>query len=407
MKFRDLQIQTQREFPSNMRTVGFGWLVRAGYITRENGLLPLGNQALARLRVLADQPSFFSLLGLPVIANQPEIFFPIVTGSIEVIHCPSCGYASRRETAQFKKLPSSREEPLPIEKVLTPDCNSIESLANYLGLPKEKTAKALMFTRAADGKFIFVVVRGNMQLSEAKLKKLIGEFRIATAEEVIKSGAAAGYASPLGLKDALIVADDLIPESANLVAGANETDYHLKNTNYGRDYTAEIVADVVMTNVGDPCPSCGRPLELLDAELLADGKDYDFENILFALAETYHDDKGLTLPMESAPFDVYLMHVPGKEMDTRAQAEEIYNTLQAVGTPVLFDDRDERAGVKFNDADLIGCPVRLTVGEKNLKAGMVELKPRKEKENRLVSLASLSAMKTQTDLLDLMTNQTI
>jgi prolyl-tRNA synthetase len=100
------------------------------------------------------------------------------------------------------------------------------------------------------------------------------------------------------------------------------------------------------------------------------------------------------------------MHIPGKEMDTRAQAEEIYNALQAAGISVLFDDRDERAGVKFNDADLIGCPIRLTVGEKNLKAGMIELKPRKEKENRLVSLASLSAMKTLTGLLSLMTDQT-
>ncbi len=406
MKYRDLQIQTQREFPSNMRTAGFGWLVRAGYITRENVLLPLGNQALARLRGLADQPSFFSLLGLPVIANRQETFFPIATGSIEVIHCPSCGYTSRRGIAQFRKLPFSREEPLPIEKVLTPDCNSIEALAHYLGVPKEKTAKALMFTRSADGKFIFVVVRGDMQLSEAKLKKLIGEFRIATAEEIVKSGAAAGYASPVGLKNALIVVDDLIPESANLVAGANETGCHLKNTNYGRDYTAEIVADVVLANAGDPCPSCGSALKLLDAELLADGKDYRFENILSALAETYHDDKGLVFPREAAPFDVYLMHIPGKEIDTRTQAEEIYNALQTVGISVLFDDRDERAGVKFNDADLIGCPIRLTVGEKNLKAGMVELKPRKEKENRLVSLASLSGIKTQTDLLDLMTSKT-
>ena len=406
MKYRDLQVQTQREFPSNMRTAGFGWLVRAGYITRENGLLPLGNQALVRLRGLADQPSFFSLLGLPVIANRQETFFPITTGSIEVIHCPSCGYTSRREIAQFKKLPFSREEPLPLEKILTPDCNSIEALANYLGVPKEKTAKALMFTRAADGKFIFVVVRGDMQLSEAKLKKLIGEFRIATAEEIVKSGAAAGYASPIGLKSALIVVDDLIPESFNLVAGANETGWHLKDTNYGRDYAAEIVADIVIADEGNPCSNCGSALDLLDAELLADENGCRFENILSALAETHHDDKGLTLPMESAPFDVYLMHVPGKEIDTRTKAEEIHNALQTAGIAVLFDDRDERAGVKFNDADLIGCPIRLTVGEKNLKAGMVELKPRKEKENCLVSLASLSGIKTQTDLLDLMTNQT-
>ena len=406
MKYRDLQIQTQREFPSNMRTEEFGWLVRAGYITRENGLLPLGNQAIARLRALADRSSFFSVLGLPVIANQRESFFPIATGSIEVIHCPSCGYASRREIAQFKKLPFSKEEQLPIEKVLTPDCNTIESLASYLGMPKEKTAKALMFTRTSDGLFVFVVVRGDMQLSEAKLKKLVGEVRIATVEEIAKSGAAAGYASPIGLKNALIVADDLIPESANLVAGANEAGCHLKNTNYGRDYTAEIVADIVMVDQGDPCLNCGSTVDLLNAELLSDENGPHFEHILSALAEIHHDDKGLMLPKEAAPFDVYLMQISGKELGTRAKAEEIYNELQGAGILVLFDDRDERAGVKFNDADLIGCPIRLTVGEKNLKDGMVELKPRKEKENRLVSLASLGDIKTQTDLLDLMTSKT-
>ncbi len=222
MKYRDLQIQTQREFPSNMRTEGFGWLVRAGYMTRENEILPLGNQAIGHLKSLASQPSFMSLLSLPVIANQQETFFQITTGSIEVIHCPACSYTSRKEIAQFKKIPFSKEEPLSVEKVLTPDCNSIESLANFLGVPKEKTAKALMFTRIADNKFVFVVVRGDMQLSEAKLKKLLGDFRLATSEEIAKAGAAAGYASPIGLKDALIIVDDLIPQSPNLVAGANE-----------------------------------------------------------------------------------------------------------------------------------------------------------------------------------------
>jgi prolyl-tRNA synthetase len=385
MKYRDLQIQTQREFPSNMRTVGFGWLVRAGYITRENESLSLGKQAIEYLKSLASQPNFISLLSLPVIANQQETFFPIETGSMEVIHCPSCGYTSHREIAQFKKIPLAAEEQLPIEKVLTPDCHTIESLAKFLGIPEEKTAKALMFTRNSDGKFIFVVVRGDMQLSEAKLKKLIGDIRLATPEEIVKAGAAAGYASPIGLKDALIVVDDLIPQSANMVAGANESGYHLKNTNYGRDYTAEIVADVVMANAVNPCPNCGSKLDLSNAELLADESECHLENILSALAETHHDEKGLIFPKSVTPFDIYLMQVPGKEMDTRSKAEEIYYAMQSAGISVLFDDRDERAGVKFNDADLIGCPIRVTVGEKNLKVGMVELKPRKEKENQAVS----------------------
>jgi prolyl-tRNA synthetase len=126
---------------------------------------------------------------------------------------------------------------------------------------------------------------------------------------------------------------------------------------------------------------------------LATRKDYRIENILLALAETYHDAKGLTLPPSAAPFAVYLMHLPGKEMDTRAKAEEIYDNLQNAGISVLFDDRDERAGVKFNDADLIGFPIRLTVGEKGLREGMVELKIRTGKENQLVPLDSIETIR--------------
>ncbi|MGZ9226880.1 MAG: proline--tRNA ligase, partial [Anaerolineales bacterium] len=276
--------------------------------------------------------------------------------------------------------------------VLTPDCHTIEALANYLEVPKEKTAKALMYTRVADNRFVFVVVRGDMQLSEAKLNQHVGEVRVATAEEIERSGAAAGYASPVGLKDALIVVDDLIPQSQNLVAGANDPGYHLKNTNYGRDYSAEIVQDLLQAKAGDACKNCGDALSVLPAINLAIRKEYDFENILLALAETHHDSKGLTFPHPAAPFDVYLMHVPGKEIDTRAKAEEIYSTMQSAGISVLFDDRDERAGVKFNDADLIGCPFRVTVGEKALKEGMVELKPRKEKDTHLIRLTGLISL---------------
>ncbi len=384
MKYKDLHIQTQREFPNNARTQGFGWLVRAGYLTRENDLLPLGELAVSRLKKSADV-----LAPLAALKSERETFFPLEAGSVEVIHCSACGYAERLELAQFKKTPFSTEAALPAAKVLTPDCSTIESLANFLNLPKEKTAKALMFARKSDNQFVFVVVRGDMQMSEAKLKNLMGEVRAATAEEISAAGAAAGYASPVGLKNGLVVVDDLIPQSPNLAAGANEAGYHLLNVNCGRDYLPHIVADLTQAKEGDACVQCGSPLTALSALCLASRSEFDYPNILLALAETYRDDKGLTLPKSAAPFDVYLMHVPGKRMDTRAQAEEIYNRLQAAGASVLFDDRDERAGVKFNDADLIGCPIRITVGEKALQNGMVELKPRTEKENRLVPIEKL------------------
>jgi len=390
MKYRDLNIQTQREAPNNARTEGFSFLVRAGYLSRENVPTQLGTHTLDHLRILSSDPSILDTLTLPAIGNEDETFFAIASGQIDVAHCPNCQYAERLELAQFKKVPFPKEDELPLEKVLTPDCHTIEALADFLGMPKEKTAKALMYTQPNDNKFIFVVVRGDMQLSEAKLKKQVGDVRAATVEEIERSGAAAGYASPIGLKDSLIVVDDLILQSQNLVAGANEPGYHLKNTNYGRDYSAEIVADLVQARSGDACKNCGSSVSVISTICLAAHKEYDVQNILLALADAHHDSKGLTLPHPGAPFDVYLMHLPGKEIDTRAKAGELYGSLEGAGLSVLFDDRDERAGVKFNDADLIGCPIRVTVGEKALKEGMVELKPRKEKDNQLVPIETIT-----------------
>src|SRR5215208_6522438 len=231
MKYRDLHIQTQREAPNNARTEGFSLLVRAGYLTREHVPTQLGEHTLNHLRSLADNPSFLETLALPTIGSDTETFFPISSGPIEVAHCPACKYTERIELARFAKSPLPQEEELPLEKVWTPDCHTIEALATFLNVPKEKTAKALMYTRMTDNKFVFVVVRGDMQLSQAKLKLHVGDIRPARAEEIERTAAAPGYASPVGLKDALIVVDDFIPQSQNLVAGANESEHHLKNTN--------------------------------------------------------------------------------------------------------------------------------------------------------------------------------
>ena len=387
MRYRELSITTQRQAPSNARTLGFAWLNRAGYLSRLGEPTPLGRQAIARLQSLGGSADFFTRIGLPVIeADEDEKFFAISSGRSEVMQCSSGDYAARREIARFRKPVFSTEEPLPLKKVATPDCNTIEALAAFLGIPKERTAKALMFVRPSDGRFVFVVVRGDMQLSESKLAGLVGGYRPAAAEEITAAGAAAGYASPIGLRDALIVTDDLIPLSPNLVAGANQAGYHLKNVNYGRDYSAEIVADAVMAAAGAACPTCNGRLISVQAELLGDRSGHRFEAILAALAEVHHDDRGLSLPPAAAPFDVYLMHLPGKELDTGEAAGELHDSLQQAGLSVLYDDRDERAGVKFNDADLIGCPVRVVVGEKNLHEGMVELKSRNTAETRLFAL---------------------
>ena len=389
MKYTELKIQTQRDAPNNARTEGFAFLVRAGYLTRENELLPLGEASAAHLQKLSSDPDFLTTLGLQIHKSEEASFFPLASGNTEIAHCKSCSYTERFGMALFQKTPFSEEESLPLEKVSTPDCNSIEALANFLNIPKEKTAKALMYTRVADGNFLFIVIRGDMQLSEEKLRYLFDDVRPAAAEEIANSGAVAGYASPIGLQDGLIIIDNLIAYSPNLAAGANETGYHFINTNAGRDYMPEIIQDLIQAKEGDPCVKCGEPLSVINSIVLSDEKEFDFKNILLALAETHHDDKGLTIPPSASPFDVYLMHVPGKTMDTRAKAEEIYSQLQGAGISVLFDDRDERAGVKFNDADLIGCPIRITVGEKALQNGMVELKNRKSDTGKTLSLEEI------------------
>ena len=388
MKYTDLSIQTQREAPNNARTPGFAFLVRAGYLTRENQPTALGQYTLKHLKKLSTDlgDSFLSKLDIPTVRNEEEAFFPLKTGEFEVIHCPACGYTARSEFALLAKSVPSKEEPLPIEKVETPECNTIEELANFLGVPKEKTAKALLYTRQSDGKLVFVVVRGDMQLSEAKLKQQVGDVKLAYFDEIEAVGAVPGYASPIDLKNTLIIVDDLIPSSPNLVAGANETGYHLKNVNYGRDYNAEIVADLAQAESGKACVNCGEPLSALFADLLVSNGTFYFDRILHALAESHHDENGLTLPHPAAPFDVYLMNIPGKTIDTGSVTAELYESLQAAGVSALFDDRDGRAGVKFNDADLVGPPIRVTVGERGLQNGMVELKQRTAADNVQVPL---------------------
>ena len=391
MQFQELNIETLRQNPSNARSEGFALLVRANYITRENKRTALGNLTLEHLKDLSqvESSAFLDRLGLSALRSLDETFIAIASGEADLLHCPVCSYTSRRELAKFQKKLSLSEPELPLEKVFTPDCNTIESLAQFLDIPKQKTAKALMFTRISDGQFIFVAIRGEMQLSEAKLKKVAGDTRLASQAELAQAGAVGGYASPVGLKNAIVVVDDLIPLSPNLVMGANESGYHLKNSNFGREYAADIVADIVLARSGDSCPNCGSDLVSLAAELLADETGYHFENILLTLAEVYHDDQGLMFPVGVSAFDVYLMDIPAQESDPGTQAEEIYSNLQAAGVAVLFDHRNVRAGIKFKDADLIGCPIRITVGEKNLKVGMVELKSRKSTQNQLVAIPNL------------------
>ncbi len=351
--------------------------------------------------------------------NSGGYAFVAEKGGADYIHCAQCGYLDKETVARRAKSMLSAEEPRELEKVETPDAHTIEALAAFLNIPKEKTAKAVFMTATIKGeeKLVFAILRGDMALSEAKLSASLGasDLRPATNEEIIAIGAVPGYASPLGMKDVLIVVDDLIPESSNLVAGANEEGFHLRNVNYGRDYEASLVTDIALAEAGDRCPKCNAALGAVEGVNLIEitpvlsmkeatftdenGKGQpilgmswtlDLGRIFAAVAESHHDDYGLILPPAIAPYDIHLVWLPSKKKDTKTDADDLYLNLTNTGFTVLYDDRDARAGTKFNDADLIGCPVRITVGERTLEEESVEIKFRNKKEKDLVELDDIA-----------------
>jgi prolyl-tRNA synthetase len=311
-------------------------------------------------------------------------------GDFELLRCTGCSYADGVQTARQRKPPPAAEPMLALERVTTPDCSTIESLAALLGIPESKTAKALLYVRKGTEQVVFAVVRGDMQASEAKLRTAAGELAAATYAQIESAGIVPGYASPIGIHGVEILVDDLIPHSPNLVAGANEHGYHLLNTNYGRDYQARTVADLTLTKAGDACPECASPLQAAPGYCVADATGVHALSAMLCLAEGQHDERGLRMPTGMGAFDVYLMHLPSRDGLTAPLAAGMHDALEQAGIAVLYDDRDERAGVKFNDADLIGCPIRITVGEKHLNDRMVELKLRSSATTEIVPIDGIT-----------------
>ena len=350
-------------------------------------------------------------------------------GEDTLLLCDACGYAANRQIATFRKQTLPEEKLLPLEKVPTPGTKTIEALANLLQVPAAKTAKAVFMTatfQSEEGdqdRLAMVILRGDMQLNETKLINALKakDLRPSTEEEILASGAVPGFASPVGLKDVLVVVDDLVPLSTNLVAGANETDYHLKNVNYGRDYTAAIITDLAAAQEGDLCPHCGSPLRAERGVEVANifklgtrysdamGCTYQDENgeikpivmgsygigvgrLIGCVAEEHHDQAGLRWPVSIAPFQVHLVLLQGKNSQVPQEAaERLYSDLTAAGIEVLFDDRLESPGVKFNDADLIGLPLRLTVSTRSLELGGVEVKLRSQDGKEIIPLEEVVA----------------
>ncbi len=357
------------------------------------------------------------------LAHEYMYLTPI--GEDTLLLCDQCGYAANRQIAHFRKPAAAAEDALPLEKVATPHAATIQALADFLGVPTARTAKAVFLVATVNegegaaltavDHFVFALVRGDMEVNETKLANALHatDLRPAREDEIVAVGAVPGYASPVGLKDVWVVVDDAIPASPNLVGGANEDGYHLRNVNSGRDFTASLVADIAAAGAGDGCPNCGSPLRVsrgvevgnifklgtrytaaLGANFLdRDGKpqpvimgSYGIGSgrLLACVAEAHNDADGLRWPISVAPYQVHLTVMPDKSGTVVPAADKLYAALQAAGIEVLYDDRDERAGVKFKDADLIGLPLRITVGERALKEGGLEFKRRDQADKEIV-----------------------
>lgn len=430
-------LRSYRQLPAVLYHVGAAWspAPAGGGLFRSR--LPLTLEAYtlhataqdretAHRRMETILSSFFEKLGLPVLqagasspaaAGQDQAWHwlvPAAGGFCRSLRCEGCGYTAVQEAARFRRETAAVEAPLPLEKVATPDCPTIESLAKFLNVPESRTAKAVFLVaerrqpgRPPEEELIFSVVRGDRPLNEVALLSLFqaDALRPATDDEIRRIGAAPGYASPVGLKEVFVIVDREIPASPNLVSGANQAGYHLLNVNYGRDYQAARVAEIALAQAGDPCHACGKPLQLVEGvacgEMLLADPAYSQEagctfrdeagqtrpallgkyslaltRLLGCLAEFHHDEYGLRLPPAAAPYPVHLVMLASKSSQAEALSAELYAQLSAAGLEPLFDDRSESPGVKFNDADLIGIPLRLTIGERGLQKGGIEFKNR-------------------------------
>ena len=339
------------------------------------------------------------------------------SGEDAIVSCSACEYAANVEKAEARPMPVEHAEPRPLEKVETPHKRSIEEVTAFLGLSASMLVKTLLCV--ADGEPVVALVRGDHDLNEIKLKHLLGceELEMASEEVVERvTGAPVGFAGPVGL-GIKIVADLAIQGMKNFVTGANGRDLHYKNVNLERDFAPTLFADIRNVVHGDPCPRCAegklemwrgievghvfklgtKYSEALRATYLdADGKEQTIfmgcygigiGRTVAACIEQNNDADGIIFPIPIAPFHCIVSAVNAKDAEVMAASEELYRALTSAGVDVLFDDRDERPGSKFKDADLIGIPLRLVVGSKNLAEGKVELKVRRGGEVTLLPLA--------------------
>ena len=346
-------------------------------------------------------------------------------GEDGIAYCDACGYAANYEKAQC--IPEDKEfitGDLPLEKVETPNAHTIEELVGFFGTEPYVFAKTIIYK--ADDKYIAAMVRGDREINEVKLKNLVGcvdDLELAEPFMVRQlTNAEVGFAGPIGL-DIEVIADLEVAQMKNFIIGANDTGYHYKNVNINRDFTPSKIADIRVITEGDKCPKCGKPIKTAQGIEVghifklgtkyskALGLNYTDESgeaktvimgcygigvtrCIAAAIEQKHDDNGIILPVAIAPYQVIVVPVNNKEEQQMRLAEEIYEDLKAQGLEVILDDRAERAGVKFKDADLIGIPLRIVVGKK-CNEGIVEYKLRtaESAEEKTIEEAKAAAVK--------------
>lgn len=350
-------------------------------------------------------------------------------GENAFVTCDRCDYAAAVETAVFKPSPGAIGEAGAMEKVATPGADTIAGLADFLNIPTYQTLKAVFYTRKEDYLLVFALLRGDLDIDEKRLSHAVGggTLRPATDDEIESAGASAGFASPVGLNvrpgseasgGVLVVGDPSIQEGVNFASGANEDGYHYVNVNYPRDFAVTAMVAIAAVPDRATCAQCGGTLHRQSADTLGAcrqlgtsfsqrvGATYldeggqsqhifmggywlGLDRLLAAIVETHRDEHGITWPLAVAPLPVHLLTL-GKGDDVREAADQLYAALAEAGIEALYDDRrDESAGVKFNDADLIGLPLRLTVGARGLKEGVVEVKWRMVDERETVPLAEV------------------
>jgi prolyl-tRNA synthetase len=367
------------------------------------------------------------------IGGSTSAEFQVLVGSGEdaLVACTNCDYAANVEAAEAASAaPPAAELPGKPEKIATPTQKTIDEVASFLAIDKARTLKALLYV-AKDGprakEVVMALVRGDHELNEFALARALkaGEVALATEADVEReTGAQPGFAGPVGFDPSRLFVDRDAAAVEGGVAGANETGFHVKDVWFGRDYKGELLA-LRVVGAGDTCPRCGGRLEAYKGieagHIFILGTKYSapmgatfidekqqtrtlvmgcygigVSRLIATTIEQHHDENGMRWPMSVAPYHVHLVTLAKDDAVTSA-ARGLYDALERAGIEVLWDDREERPGVKFKDADLIGIPLRVTLGSKGLANGQIELKPRSEpdpKKSELVPLASAAEVIT-------------